>query len=173
MGMLARKTNLAAWSALDLEDSNAVPADAIVGQLQTKSNTLSFWRCDPTSTADLTGVALAIASAWKAPDAMHLVCVEESALASVQVRTVDVRADTVVSSMNDRHVDLVQLDGLRLARTGELVKQAIERGSCFTLTASEVVQIIADAVVRNQVELSKLKDKMRTAVVGAMRVDEN
>jgi hypothetical protein len=170
VSVLARKIARAKWADASL-GANAIAADAVTADLRTTGNVLSFWRCASSSDEDLRRAFLAMAAVADRADRLHLVCLDESDLSKRGLSTRNTEGDTCVTSLRKHHVDVERLDLVRLSEVALLVAGAYRSDACKCLTKKEVIDLVAQAVRDNLVELSVLKDKMKTEVV--QRLEKN
>jgi len=171
VAFLVRKVSRAKWDPSPALEKGEISADAVTGDLRTTGNTLSFWRCETASEAELEGVFLALAAVADDVATMDIAWIEESEVIAAALPHTDTPGRTPVASMIDRHVDLERLSLRRLSVVAELLSSSIAHEKHKRLPRAKITRLLADAVKRNLVELDQLQDRTRAAVerLGAAR----
>ena len=171
---LVRTITRAKWESRS--DLDAVAADAITGDLRTKSNTLSFWRCASEAEDNLTATALAIA-AGRDIDKLEIVWLVASDLRADGQALKNTDGRTPLKALIKRHVDICQLDYVRLGRITDRVVSAIDADQYLRFTPSSVKKPLVNAVRQNRIVLGDLKSELgdvghrRPSARGARRQD--
>lgn len=169
VSVLARKISLAKWQERAGLNADEVPADA-VGDLRTLGNGLSFWHCKDDTDSEIHKVVLALAAGLERVDKMDLVWVDESAVTDDKLDCVKSEGDTPVDSLRNRHVDIVNLDLVRLGKLAMLLAKGISKTQCRRINKKDVVEIIVSAVREQLVSLDDLKEGVRVEVVKVLSV---
>ena len=117
---LVRKIARAKWDATrnaerGLADGE-ISADAITADLRTLGGTLSFWRSSSEAAGDLEDAALAIAAAGQRLDRIEVVWLAIEDLHADGHILRDSPGQTPVADLAERHVDICQLDYVRLGK---------------------------------------------------------
>ena len=154
---LVRTITRAKWEFRS--DLDAVSADAITGDLRTKSNTLSFWRCASEAEDDLTETALAIAAGRDKIDKLEIVWLVASDLQADGQTLKNTDGRTPLKAFINRHVDICQLDYVRLGRISDRVVSAMDADQYLRFTPSSVKKPLVNAVRQNRIVLGDLKGK--------------
>ena len=170
MAYLARKISRAKWDRGDGMAASAIPADAVTADLRTAGNKLSMWRCNTESAADINDVILALAARFQRVGKCDVVWVDEDALLADGQVCEESPGETAVADLVDRHVDVVQLDYVRLGRVAGHIAQSIAARRVRRATAREVVDLLADAVRDGRVDAGALHDQVGDAVGRRLRV---
>ncbi|MDE0554264.1 MAG: hypothetical protein OXI24_08630, partial [Candidatus Poribacteria bacterium] len=123
---LARKISRAKWETKEELSEGEISADAVTADLRTNDNMLSFWRCGSGMKAQVEDAALAIAAASDRVDKLDIVWVDEDELKTDGQTLEDTPGRTHVTELIDRHVDVCQLDYVRLGNVAHHVLTAIE-----------------------------------------------
>jgi len=165
MSYLVRKISRAKWLPTNGVSGDEIPADAISVDLRTKENALSFWRVDARRWDDgLRQVALALATNADRIDKMDLTWVKSEDLAAEGISVNATAGNTPIQSLSHMHVDVNQLDTVRLCSVAKFLSHAIEQ-NCFTrFTKSDLLQEIAAAIKQNLVSLKDLNETVQTDI---------
>ena len=165
---LARKISRAKWEAKRDLSEGEIPDDAITVDLRTKDNKLSFWRCSETEVED---VALAIAATRDNVDKLDIVWVDEGELKTDGQTLENTKGDTPVTELAERHVDVCQLDSVRLGKVAHRVMAAIKKGQCTRLTKKQVTNILVAAVKQKRVDLNDLRPSLRKKILESRQAE--
>lgn len=170
MTYLVRKITRAKWDLPKGFAKGEIPADAISVDLRTKSNALSFWQCASKSPDDIAEVALVLAAASGNVEPMDLVWLPRKTLCA-DLANEDTLGETPVESLADRHVDISQLDYVRLGKVAEAIAGAIADKHYTRVQRSKMIEIFEKAVREKRVKLSKLDKKIQHALAKRSNID--
>ena len=169
---LVRKIARAKWdktrnASRGLADEE-ISADAVTGDLRTREDTLSFWRCRTEAEGDVEDAvedaALAIAAAGERLDKLDLVWMADNELQADGHTLKDTEGRTPVAELAKHHVDICQLDYFRLGKVAMRVVAAIEDERCRRLSKAHVKGLLVKAVQQRRVALDKLAEGLRAEV---------
>lgn len=161
---LARKITRAKWDPKgDLPDGE-IAADAVTGDLRTKGNTLSFWRCHSAMNSDLEDAALAIAATWDRLDKLDLVWLATCDIQVAKLTLKETAGKTPVTDLIKRHVDLCKLDYVRLGKVAQMVAIAIGDKQHRRFTKASVRDLLVQAVREERLSLDKLSEGLRDEI---------
>ena len=163
---LARKITRAKWGASQGLTNGEISADAVTGDLRTHGDMLSFWQCDTGTNGDVEEAALAIAAAGERVDKLDIVWLADDKLRADGQTLKDTKGRTPVSDLADRHIDVCQLDYVRLGKIADCVVAAIEDKRCRRLTKQRVKEILSTAVGQDRINLERLADGLRAEIAG-------
>ena len=166
---LARKITRAKWVRNPELSAGELAADAVTADLRTSGNALSFWRCGSAAEAEVERVALAMAAAGDRIDRLDLVWIAEEDLAADGQAWKDTEGRTPVAESRGFHVDVIRLDYVRLGGVARRIADAIASERCLRLTRVRVKKLLVAAVVRGDVELADLADRIGNEVGDALR----
>ncbi len=158
---LARKITRAKWDAEESMAEGEIPADAVTVDLKTQSNTLSFWQCEPTSENGVEEAALAIAAAGNHIDKVDIVWFDREELTNGRQYCKQVDGRTPVADLAPKHVDVCQLDYVRLGEIARCITGAIKGGQCLRFTRADVKKLIKVAIEQQRVQMNELGDRIR------------
>ena len=165
---LARKISRAKWDAQGNADrglaEGEISADSVTGDLRTRDDTLSFWRCDTDTDAAVEEAALAIAAAGERLDRLDIVWLAHDELREDGHTLRDTEGRTPVADLTHRHVDVCRLDYVRLGNVARRVAAAIEARRCRRLTRVRVKRLVVTAVEQRRIVLDELADRLRAEV---------
>ena len=162
--MLARGITRFKWEKGERLAAGELPADAVTGDLRTRDNRLSFWRCAQNGQDRFEDAAMAIAAARDDLDKVEIVLVDDEELREDGQTLEDSGGNTPVSEMVERHVDVCRLDHVRLGRVARRVARAIRRDDDRRFTRARVRRLLASGVRSNRLELADLREKLRSEV---------
>lgn len=166
---LARKISRAKWDTQGNADRGLavgdISADSVTGDLRTRENTLSFWRCDTDTDAAVDEAALAIAAAGERLDRLDIVWLAHDELQEDGHTLRDTEGRTPVADLTHRHVDVCRLDYVRLGTVARRVAAAIEARRCRRLTKVRVKRLMVTAVQQRRIVLDELADRLRAEVM--------
>ena len=165
---LARKIARAKWdgarnAARGLADGE-ISADAVTGDLRTREDALSFWRCRTGANGDIEDAALAIAAACERLDRLDIVWLADKELRADGQILKDTEGRTPVADLTDRHVDVCKIDYVRLGKIADRVVRAIQDKQCQRLTKRNVKKLLSTAVGQGRIELDKLAPGLRAEI---------
>ncbi len=129
-------SHTAKWRSVN--SSGEVPADAVVRDLWTDENALSFWCCDHTNPESLDTVAIALASNRDRLDRLDLVCISEAALRRLALDVTANAGDTPVVSINHLHRDVGGINMTRLSELAHLIHEAVHSAAVPPLRYSKL-----------------------------------
>ena len=167
---LARKISRAKWEVERELSEGEIPADAIRVDLHTKDNKLSFWRCG--SETEVEDAALAIAATRDNVDKLDIVWVDEGELKTDDQTLKDTKGETPVTELAERHVDVCQLDYVRLGKVAHRVMAAIKKEQCIRLTKKQVTDILVAAVEQKRVDLNDLRPSLRKKILTSLQAEQ-
>lgn len=165
---LARRIAPAKWDKTNnlrlgvAEDE--ISADAITGDLRTRENSLSFWRCRIKTDVEIEDVVLAIAAAGERLDRLAMVWVMENEFQADGQCLKESPGRTPVTDLVDRHVDICRLDCSRLGKVAQLVATAIESNQCHVFPKGRVKELLIEAVNKGRVAPEQLADRLRSEI---------
>lgn len=165
---LARKIARAKWDVKrnvqrGLEEGE-ISADAVTGDLRTQKDTLSFWRCRTGSDDDIKDAALAIAASGERLDKLDIVWLADDELQADGQILRDTEGRTPVAGFAERHVDICQLDYVRLGKVAQRVVAAIEEQRWRRLTKARVKGLLAAAVQQRRINPDELADRLQAEI---------
>lgn len=164
MNFLARMVSPGKWGSISFGvDAADYSADALGSCLRSQGNTLSFWETagDP---VDVTETALALAAARDDVDKLCVLVLPIDALEAAGYRFSRTRGNTPVSDLRDRHRDMVDLTGHRIAALGRIVAAGVREGSnVHVFTRAEVRALLRQAWERGRIQPDSLSAKLRAA----------
>lgn len=120
---------------------------------------MSFWRCTSEADDDLTATALAIAAGRDKIDKLEIVWLVASDLQADGQTLKNTDGRTPLKALIKRHVDICQLDYVRLGRIADRVVSAMDADQYLRFTPSSVKQLLVNAVSQNRIVLGDLKGK--------------
>ena len=159
---VARKVDPSKWKRLDGLSHGEVPADAITRDFRTAYNKLSLWYCDGISKTDASvqDVALALAAADEHIEKFWLAFVPKNELEASSHVFEDSLGTTAAASLRNRHVNLVQLDSLRLAElAGQFAAALWSDRNCY-FTKSQVRKLLIDAYVADELDMNTINQNL-------------
>ncbi len=162
---LARKFSRSKWD----DDRNLsrglsrgeISADAVTGDLRTRQDALSFWRCHAGAVADIEDAVLAIAAAAERVAKVDIVWVDEEALRSDGHPLRDSPGRTPVADLAERHVDICQLDYVRLGRLAQKVDAAVREKHWRRISKARVKALLASAIEQGRIVPGELNARLR------------
>jgi hypothetical protein len=160
--IFARKIARSKWEPLR---DGEIPADAITADLRTANNALSFWRFE--SENDIDDATLALASILTSAETFDVVWVNDPISAS-EFLIEATPGGTPVESLSDKHVDVGNLDLVRLGKLATLIRDAIQVGHCKRLVKKDVLELLASAVRKGTLELHRINEKARPEIARYM-----
>ena len=165
---LARKITLTKWhprneNNLSLSE-HEIAADAVTGDLRTKENTLSFWRCPSGTESEVKEAALAIAATWDRTQKLCIIWLDISDLQADDHKFEDTMGHTPVTDLAQRHVNICNLDYVRLGKIAERVIMAIQNNRYRLLTKNLVRNLLVSAVQEGRFSLSKLSEGLQKEI---------
>ena len=161
---LSRKINPAKWKKTEGLQPGETPADAVTSDLVTKSNTLSFWRCESASKDhdSVKAVALALATGPRVQrfELIRLVFIPIADLEADGQSLEDESGETASPSLVALHMNVARLDALRLAKLANSVAGAVQNRPCCRFTKSDVRKLVVGAYQNNALDESQLDPKL-------------
>ena len=167
---LARKISRAKWdSNLNNERGLAkgeISADAVTGDLRTQNNTLSFWQCNSSENSSIENAALAIAAAGNRLDRLDIVWLSDSELRNDGFALKRTDSRTPVTDLVKSHVDICNLDYVRLGNIANHVKVAVQNEQISRLSKNQVKRLLTLAVSQGRIALKDLSEEIRNEISG-------
>lgn len=161
---LSRKINPAKWNRTEGLQPGETPADAVTNDLVTKSNTLSFWRCESASKDDesVKAVALALATGPRVQrfELIRLAFIPVADLEADGQNLEEDPGETAAPTLVALHVNVARLDALRLARLANSVAAAVRNRTCCRFTKSDVRNLVIGAYQNNTLDMSQLDPRL-------------
>ena len=161
---LARMVTRAKWEGRDGLAAAEIAADAVTGDLRTQRNALSFWECGAGTPDDVEDAALAIAAGRDDVAKIEVVWLADDDLIADGQTLRNTEGRTPVTELVPRHVDVCQLDYVRLGTLARRVRRALEAERYLLLTRARVARILAAAVTHGRVGLGDLEAKAQVVV---------
>jgi hypothetical protein len=160
MDHLARKVARAKWTSKPGMDPDDIRADAITIDLKTEGDTLSTWECDADPN-DLEQAVLALAAAGTTIDTMDIVIIRKDELEALGLEMERTAGRTAATSLQARHLDLVNIEMHRLCKLATLVANQVRSStSCYRFKRSRVKAILTAALTAGQLDTSLLHQKI-------------
>jgi hypothetical protein len=156
--MLVRKIDRNKWMNGD-DVIEPIPADAITNCLRTKGNTLSVWKVN--SERELEEAVLAIASSQDHLETIDVVWLDDDYFVKCKVNVEQTDGLTKIKDLAHTHRDLASLDLWTLGMVAQHVAESIKRNRIKRYTAASLKKILKDAVSKNRLNLSDLKDSVQ------------
>ena len=161
---LVRKITRAKWGPQKGLSSEEIPADAITADLRTKGNSLSFWECKSDSREDVEEAALAMVAAGNCVERLDLVWIADDKLNEDGQTRKYSDGRTPVGDLVKQHVDVYQLDYVRLGKIASRIVTAIKAGEHLRLTKASLTKLLVTAVKQRRIDLNKLEEKVKAEV---------
>lgn len=170
---LARKINPAKWKNKEGLAKGEIPADAITLDLRTTNNSLSFWECDSSLEGkdSVRDAALAMAAAGQYIEMLRFIWLTDAELNSSGHSLAQSPGSTPVRDMRSRHLDIGQLDSLRLGKVALNIATAMENKQCCRFTKTEVGVLLTGAVKSGRVDVNDLSDSLKESVLKLLNSD--
>lgn len=169
---LARKITLAKWHPTNRNNlslsEHEIAADAVTGDLRTKENTLSFWRCPSGTQSEVEEAALAIAATWDRTQKLCIIWLDISDLQVDDHEFEYAMGHTPVTDLTQRHVNICNLDYVRLGKIAERVTMAIQNNRYRLLTKEEVKNLLVSAAQEGRFSLSDLSEGLQGEIKSHM-----
>jgi len=166
VAFLARKISRAKWDPGP--GPGEIRADAVTGDLRTEDDDLSMWICPQSGGLDLpsnlSDVVLALASGSKRVDKIDVAWISIEALHAQGLAPTPTAGETPVASLQDRHVDLQQLDYERLGKVARLLSSAVRNNQVQRFREKQVVSLLVEAVKRNALRPEDLQPDVRERI---------
>lgn len=165
---LVRKISRAKWDSkynIDrgLSDGE-IAADAVTGDLRTRNNALSFWRCSDFKNGSIEDTALAIAAAGDRLDKLDIVWLSDKSLTSDGHVLESTEGRTPVRDFVHKHVDVCNLDCFRLNKLAVHVYLAIQSSQCRRLPKSLIKKLLVSAVSKGRILPQDLHQGIRQEI---------
>ena len=161
---VARMITRSKWEPKPGIHAGEISADAVTGDLRTQDNSLSFWRCTSGTLEEIDEVALAIAAGRDYVAKVEIVLLKVEDLQADGQVLEDTKGHTRVKDLVGLHVDVGQLDYVRLGKVADRVVSALKEQRHQLLTRVRVRKLIVSAVAAGRVSLDDLKGKVRAEV---------
>ena len=161
---LARKISLAKWTPGQGFAQGEISADALTGDLRTRDNSLSFWRCDDEGEHDVEEVALAIATPGDRLDKIDIVWLDEADLRNDGQTLRNSPGATPITELANRHVDVCRLDCVRLGDIARRVAVSIQAKRFRRLAKRRVRDLVTTAVKQGRIHPDALANRIREEI---------
>jgi hypothetical protein len=154
---LARKIRISKWESTSYtKGTSDVRADSITGRdLQTTHECLSVWRCS-NSKDDAAEIALALATTFSTIEGVHIVLLDRRSLEDLGFAFNDVRGDTRVEDLNERHTDIVDLDIFKIILLAICITIKVRADDCYQFTKREVEGLLRKAIGSGRLDPTRL-----------------
>ena len=162
---LARKITRAKWSNRRGLAVAEIPADGITVDLRTQGNKLSFWQCPTDAETDLEAAALALAAGRDSLDKLEFIWFTYDDLRNDGLTANSTRGRTPVRDLRDLHVDVEQLDYVRLGTLARKVVAALDADRYCRFSKAGVKRLIVNALDQDRIDL----DAISTNLLGEVR----
>ena len=161
---IARMITCTKWEPKQGLPPRKISADAVTGDLRTKNNTLSFWRCQSGTEDDFNDAALAIAAGRNRVDRVEIIWIDDQDLETDEQTLKDTKGRTPVADLVERHVDVCELDYERLGKVAYRIVSALDKNQLLKLPRKRVKRLLVAAVSEGRVDIEALDEKVRTEV---------
>lgn len=160
-----RKISRAKWEPNRALGATAISADAIIGDLRTRDNRLSLWKCeDPGDPGELGKVVVAIASSGDRLDKIDIVWIESREAIASGITIEETAGRTALKEYANKHLDTVNLDLEKLSTLARLVAASARGDKWRRYRAGEVRALIREAVRVGEIAEADLPDKIKEAI---------
>lgn len=154
--LVLRKIRSELWYGDEAGAGGDIAADPL-GNLVTSQNKLSVWRID-SEESDVTRIIIAIASTLNAFKNIDYVLVDPQKLSEIGLSLEGSPGQTPYKGLNDRHLDIPGLSGLKLI---ELAKIMLREGKQGRFLEQQVLLMLREAVRNGLVKLDSLQPNLR------------
>lgn len=165
---LIRKITRAKWDGMRNAQrglaKGEISADAVTVDLRTRRDTLSFWRCPTENDSDIEDAALAIAAAGEQLDKLDIVWLRDNELQTDGQTLKNTHGRTPIADLAERHVDICQLDYVRLGKVAVRIVAAIEGDRCYRLKKARVKELLVAAIQQGRIAPNQLKESLRSDI---------
>ena len=163
---LARKISRSKWKSQRELAEGEVQAQAIAADLRTDDDALSVWSCgaEEATREDAKEPALALASVMDRASTIDLVWIDKDALDQAGLQVLQTDEITNVPDLRSHHYDIRTLDCTRLRDIATQIAAAIEEDQYCRFSRSEVLDLLADAVESERLEIKTLKCRLHQQV---------
>ncbi len=161
---LARTVTRAKWQSKPGDSEGEIPADAVTGDLRTRDNTLSFWRCGSGASKDIENAILAVAAGRQRVEKVEIVWVDDEDLRSDGQFMLDTDGRTSVPDLVGLHVDVGHLDYVRLGQIARRIVSAFDEGKYRRMTKKRVRDLLTSALNDGRVDADGLHEAIRAQV---------
>jgi len=144
---------------------DGISADAVITDLRTQNNNLSFWKCSEKTNKEIENVVLAIASGRDKIDRIDIVLIDDMGLKNDGQTLEPSKGRTPVADLVKLHMDVNHLDYYRLGKIAFRVASAVTAKQCRRITKGQVEEILVTAITRRGVlQINNLSEKLRPKV---------
>ena len=138
-----------------------ISADAVTADLRTQGGTLSFWPSSSEASGDPEDAVLAIAAASQRLDKIEVVCLAVEDLQADGHTLRDNPGLTPVADLVERHVDICQLDYVRLGKVAQRVVEAIRLERYRLFIKNNVKKLLLTAIEQERIDPDELVEGLR------------
>ena len=165
MTYLARAISRAKWSSENNAANREIGADAVTRDLRTSNNTLSFWECGSGAIEDVEEAALAIAATRERLDKLDIVWLAAGDMEENDGQNLEkTKGNTPVADLVERHVDVCQLDYVRLGKVAQRIATAVVNKRLRRLTRSKIKDLLVKAVQQKRISRDQLSPGLQEEV---------
>jgi hypothetical protein len=156
MSFLVRKINQAKWYQINVASSDDASADAITNDLKTTNNSLSVWQIN--SESELTEAILAIAAKLEHLETIDVVLFSSDLLNEMKLETVNSPGITPVVDLQDKHVDITNLNHSKLGLISKAIIAALKGSKTHRFTKVQLKLILKKAIDDDRVKAELLNE---------------
>jgi hypothetical protein len=130
---------------------------------------LSFWQCAAKDQQTISETALAVIAGRKKAEKIEIICLERKTLEDVGIKFRATKGKTTVQHLIDSHFDAIDLDMNLLVDLAKLVARAVrEKNVYHRITRKQVIELVCEAVRKEQLSIENLEDEMKRKVTQAL-----
>lgn len=165
MGVCVRKINKSKWPSEEelknKSDEEILPtlkADALTSCLRTSKDELSLWTVENTSDVEIEKAILALItnSRLERLNTIHIVYFDETFVRALGLELKVSAGDTVISTYEELHQDLIELNFHKLGQVSSLITSALRERRVKRYNEKRLKELLINAINDGLVEQKKL-----------------
>ncbi|RBM83955.1 hypothetical protein [Vibrio paracholerae] len=153
MGHLLRKISPNKWDLNKNKTRHNFTADSITGCTRTTSNTLSVWQSTTNDfeSDEVKSLIVALAISMPQPAKIDVIWLDEAQLTAKGLTVSAISANSVYTSINNLHKDIVDLDHEKLGLVAEhIMEQYQTDANRHFILKAELVQLVIEWMEKEQ-----------------------
>jgi hypothetical protein len=158
MSLYVRKIEKSKWKQKDTTFQGVAPADAITNCIKTKGNKLSIWKIDDAESIE--HAAIAIAASGEHLDTFDIVYFDGIELDKRELLIDTSLGQTAYKDMVSCHIDIVELDYIKLGKFSEIIITELVNGRDKRYTNGKQIEILKKAMDEGRITREDLSDSI-------------
>lgn len=171
MSLLVRKISHSKWKSNNSHDIESIPADTIIGELNTLSktssdidiserNTLSFWLIENETNLNDAVLALLTAPKVEVPERIDIIWADKNCFEHYGLTVRNTPGETAIDDLVSNHINVCDMTYFSLGIISKIILESIERNQFCRFNKNKINNLLTKAFDDNRINKTKCNPKL-------------